>query len=50
MFESEYCKSELVEVVERWFTKYGKFHEFDDENQLKTRLLETLEEFGQKIG
>lgn len=49
MFESEYCGSELVEIVERWFTKYGKFHEFNNENELKTRLLETLEEFGQKI-
>lgn len=49
MFESEYCGSELVEVMGRWFTKYGKFHEFDNENELKTRLLETLGEFGQKI-
>ena len=48
MFESEYSNSSLTDVVNRWFIKYGKFHEFENQDELKKRLLNTLEEFSLK--
>jgi hypothetical protein len=46
-FESEYLNLPLNEVVDRWFEKYGKFHDFPNPDDIKTRIIESMYEYTQ---
>lgn len=47
-FQSKYTNLKLSEVIDKWFEKYGKFHDFENTEQFKEKLLCELEEFAQK--
>lgn len=44
LFQSEYLNKSLVEVVDLWFEKYGKFHQDTDIDFVKSKLIEKLQE------
>lgn len=46
-FESEYLNLPLNEVVDKWFEKYGKFHDFPNPDDIKTRIIESMYEYTQ---